>query len=121
MTQRLLFYGLVCCFAACKQDPKSSPSQAVLPEKRIGVSEENLQGIWQFSNASEPAFQIKGNEFGINENGAFIPMKYSLSGDTIILHYPNNQNFQYKVEIFEGDSLHFLDEMNTNTYFKVKK
>ena len=48
-------------------------------------------------------------------------MKYSLSGDTIILHYPNNQNFQYKVEIFEGDSLHFLDEMNTNTYFKVKK
>ncbi|MDQ3143064.1 MAG: hypothetical protein M3Q56_12545 [Bacteroidota bacterium] len=85
---------------------------------KLPLKSENLQGSWQFFKAANPSFKINQQKIQFLEDENQSEFDYSIHGDSIIIHFPT-YDYAYRVLLYEGDSLKFIDEANVNTYFKV--
>ncbi|MBK8154136.1 MAG: hypothetical protein IPK61_14605 [Saprospiraceae bacterium] len=103
-------------FFSCKQE-KASAGKTEQPPY-LDITRENMTGSWRYGKNKDIAFKLDKDFFYFNEEGNFRPFTYRLEKDSFVIRYPEFE-YGYTVRVF-ADSLHLMDDMNTNVYYRVK-
>ena len=117
---RILIFSLTfVLIIACNSDQKSYKSLSTM-DAQLPFTTENFQGAWASVNdKTNAAFKIEGSNFLFNENGTFKSFPCEIKGDSFIVTYPNLR-FGYKVILWKADSVHLMDEYQTNSFIRLK-
>ncbi len=98
---------------SCKSAEDKSKDQVIRP------TTEYLEGTWKNTLSQYPDFRLTRDTVVFLQEAAGEKYLWSLTGDSIVFHFPT-YDFAFKVYCFKGDSIHLDNEMNTNTFLRVK-
>lgn len=114
------FFILVCLIFACKNNGNVPYKSSTGSDDKLEFNIANASGTWASSkDPANAAFKLDDKFFYFNENGTYKEFPYEMHGDSLIVHYPN-LSFGFKVILWKGDSIHLMDELQTNTFFRMK-
>ncbi|MEP7196914.1 MAG: hypothetical protein ABI851_10355 [Saprospiraceae bacterium] len=110
-----IFYCTAICIiiVSCKSDKKTEQ------DKPIETSLNFLKGTWQNALSPVPDFTIEQDSIAFLQEDAGHKFKFELEKDSLIIHFPAFV-YAFKVSCYKGDSIHLDNEMNSNTFFKIK-
>ncbi len=110
---------IVCTLISCKNSNDQKYRSNATTDDQLPFTKEHFKGTWASTNdKTTAAFKIDETSFHFNENGTFKPFPYEIKGDSFIVTYPNLR-FGYKVILWKADSVHLMDEYQTNSFVRI--
>lgn len=97
---------------SCKNN--TQPSSKVIPTEKS-----KLLGTWKNINSQGPDFRLEQDSVVFLQENPLDKFLYELNGDSLKFYFPGF-NYTFKLTCFDGDSIHFQNEMTINTFVRVK-